>query len=84
MIGITRAVQGTPVRLLFGVPTSEEKTWTHDPRAENMRTGLRGLVRGLNDAEAVAGNFIGVAVYPHWETDAAEWADYDDLWLGRR
>jgi hypothetical protein len=25
----------------------------------------------------------GVAIYPHWETDAAEWAEYDKLWLGR-
>ena len=82
VIGITHAVQGTNARLLLGVPTSEEETWTHVPRAENMHTGLRGLVAGLNDAGAAPGSVSGVAIYPHWETDAAEWAEYDRVWLG--
>jgi hypothetical protein len=25
----------------------------------------------------------GVAIYPYWETDAAEWSIYDKLWLGK-
>jgi hypothetical protein len=83
VIGITQAVRGIPVRLLLGVPTSEEETWTHVPRAENMHTGLRGLVAGLNDADAIPDNVVGVAIYPHWETDASEWTEYDKLWLGK-
>ena len=83
VIGITRAIQGVPARLLFGVPTSEEETWTHRPRAENMHSGLRGFIAGLNDADAVTGSVTGVAIYPHWETDATEWAEYDKLWLGK-
>jgi hypothetical protein len=83
VVGITRAIRGVPARLLFGVPTSEEETWTHRPRAENMRSGLRGLIAGLNDADAATDSVTGVAVYPHWETDAAEWAEYDKLWLGK-
>ena len=83
VIGITRAVQETRAQLLIGVPTSEEATWSHVPHAENMRTGLRGLIAGLNDANAVPQTVTGVAIYPHWETDATEWAEYDKLWLGR-
>ena len=83
VVGITRAIQGTPARLLLGVPTSEEETWTHRPRAENMRSGLRGIIAGLNDADAVPAAVTGVAIYPHWEMDAAKWAEYDKLWLGR-
>jgi len=83
VIGITRATHGMGVRLLFGVPTSEDETWTHHPSAENIRSGLRGIIAGLNDAEAVPQAMTGVAIYPHWETDAAEWEDYDRLWLGK-
>lgn len=83
VIGITHAMQGTNARLLFGVPTSEEETWTHRPLAENMRSGLHGIIAGLNDAEAVPEMVTGVAIYPHWETDSAEWAEYDKLWLGK-
>jgi hypothetical protein len=83
VIGITRAVQETRARLLIGVPTFEEATWSHVPLAENMRTGLRGLVAGLNDAGAAPSVVNGVAIYPHWETDISEWAEYDKLWLGR-
>jgi hypothetical protein len=83
VIGITHAAQGTGVRLWLGVPTSEEETWTHRPWAENMRSGLRGIVSGLNDADAMPDVVTGVAIYPHWETDAAEWAEYERLWLGR-
>jgi hypothetical protein len=82
VIGITRAVQGTNAHLLLGVPTSEEETWSHVPQAENMRTGLRGLVAGLNDADAIPSLVTGVAIYPHWETDASEWNEYNHLWLG--
>jgi Glycosyl hydrolases family 18 len=83
VIGITRATQGTGARLLFGVPTSEEETFTHHPRAENMRSGLHGVIAGLNDADAMSQAVTGVAIYPHWETDAAEWAVYDRIWLGK-
>ncbi len=83
VIGITRALRGTRARLLFGVPTSEEETFGHQPQAENMHSGLRGIIAGLNDAETLPDRLSGVAIYPHWETDAAEWAEYDKLWLGK-
>lgn len=82
VIEISNAVDGTGVQLFFGIPTSEEKTWTHWPSAENMRSGLQGLIDGLNDAKAQAAAVTGVAIYPYWDTDKAEWAIYEALWLG--
>lgn len=81
VIEISRAVSGTGVQLFFGVPTSEERTWTHWPNAENMKSGLQGLVDGLNDAEAQADAVAGTAIYPYWDTDGSEWATYEALWL---
>jgi hypothetical protein len=83
VIEITRAIDGIGVDLFFGIPTSEERTWTHWPYAENMTSGLRGVIDGLNDADARLSVMTGIAIYPYWETDATEWATYESLWLGR-
>lgn len=83
VIEISRVVDGMGVQLFFGIPTSEEKTWTHYPWAENMRSGLEGVIDGLNDAAARPAAVTGVAIYPYWETDKAEWRIYEELWLGR-
>ena len=83
VLGISQALYGTGVDLFFGVPTSEEKTATHLPEAENMESGLLGVIDGLNDAAAQPSATTGVAIYPYWETDDAEWATYDRLWSGR-
>jgi hypothetical protein len=82
VVEISRALDGTGVDLLFGVPASEERTSSHWPSAENVGSGLRGVVDGLNDAQARPGVVSGVALYPHWELDEAEWALYETLWLG--
>lgn len=83
VIEISRAMGGTGVQLFFGIPTSEEETWTHWPDAENMKSALQGLIDGLNDAEAQSAAVTGVAIYPYWDTDEAEWAIYEALWLGQ-
>lgn len=83
VIEVSRAVEDMGVQLFFGIPTSEEETKTHRPDAENVTSGLQGLVEGLNDAEARPAVVTGAAIYPHWETDEAEWAVYESLWLGR-
>lgn len=82
-IEISRAVDDSSVQLFFGIPTSEETTWTHWPWAENMRSGLTGIIDGLNDAGSRPKAVTGVAIYPYWETDEAEWCVYEELWLGR-
>lgn len=82
VIALTRTLVYTDVRVFVGIPTSEEITRTHKPKAENMRNGLRGTVGGLNDWASWSKIVTGVAVYPYWETDDAEWETYQKLWLG--
>lgn len=82
VIGLSRALEDADTTLFIGVPTSEEQTRTHRPAAENVTSGLRGVTDGLNDARAVPHTVAGVALYPYWETDAAEWRTYARLWLG--
>jgi hypothetical protein len=82
-IQASRVVEGLPVELYLGVPVSKERAVMHNPDVENVRSGIEGLVAGLNDAEARPGQVTGVAIYPHWEADADDWAMYEKLWLGR-
>src|SRR5258706_10340610 len=81
VIHISKAVAGLNTELLIGIPTSEEETFTHHASAENMGSGLQGVIDGLNDEEAQHNVVTGVAIYPYWETDSREWATYDSLWL---
>jgi hypothetical protein len=83
VIAASQALDGLPVELLIGVPTSEERTLSHQPHAETMETGLTGVVDGLNDVDTRRHIVTGVAIYPDWETDSQEWAAYERLWLGR-
>jgi hypothetical protein len=83
VMNISRALENEQVELLFGVPTSEEYSTTHYPPAENITNGLPALIEGLNDLDARPGIVTGIAIYPHWETDSAEWKVYESLWLGK-
>lgn len=81
VIALSRALRATDARLLIGVPTSEEATFTHHPTAETMESGLQGIVEGLNDDAAFPDVVTGVAIYPYWETDTQEWESYREMWL---
>jgi hypothetical protein len=83
-LGVLNAVAGTEAEVLIGVPTYFEPRQNHNPQAENMETGLRGVADALDrlpDGGRAA--FAGVAIYAHWETDEAEWAQFNALWRGR-
>jgi hypothetical protein len=83
VIATTQALEGEAVELYLGIPTSEERTLTHWPSAENMTSGLLGVTAGLEDRRSIPSVLTGVAIYPAWETDAQEWAVYETLWLGQ-
>jgi hypothetical protein len=80
---IVRALAGVDVELFLGIPASEERTFTHQPRAENMALGLQAALDALQRLPGQARQITGVAIYPYWETDAAEWATYEAFWLGK-
>jgi len=83
VVQLSRAVDDVQVELFIGVPASEERTLTHWPNAENMTSGLQGVIDGLSDPNAQPSAVTGVAVYPYWEMDADEWASFESLWLNR-
>ena len=71
-----------PPQVLIGLPTyTGDTTWFHDS-AENIRTGLMGVVAGLN-SNTVTQPFAGVAIYRYALTTDADWTAYDALWLGK-
>lgn len=83
VIEISRAIEGLHTEFLVGLPTSEEETSTHRPNAENIESGLQGVLLGLRDDRSVPQAVTGVAIYPHWETDDNEWGTYERLWKDR-
>lgn len=70
-------------RVIIGIPTyTAPPTRAFHANAENMRTGLQGVISGLNyDTWHTA--FAGVAIYPEWLTTDADWATYESEWLGQ-
>ena len=74
--------QHSPRRqVLIGLPTySGDSLWFHSS-AENMRTGLQGVVAGLNSNRDTSA-FTGVAIYRFASTGNTDWTTYDKLWLG--
>lgn len=83
VVHLSQALGGIPVDLFVGIPASEEWTLTHWPNAENMTSGLLGMIDGLSDPDAVPSAVTGVAIYPYWEVDANEWLSYHALWLNK-
>lgn len=83
VINLTNSLHETSAEILIGIPTSEEHSSSHDPAIENMRTGLSGLLAGLNDLDTQSDKISGVAIYPYWETTDDEWQTYAELWLGQ-
>ncbi len=63
------------VELFVGIPSYESS------EAETIENGVLGVVDGLNDIRSKEQKFAGVAIYAYWETDEAEWQQYEENWL---
>lgn len=71
-----------PPRVLIGLPTyTGDSLWFHSS-AENLTTGLSGVVAGLNSNRDTH-PFVGVAIYRYGLTTNADWDQYNALWLGK-
>ncbi len=68
-----QALEGLRVHFLIGLPTSEENTPSHNITTEYLANALYGFYEGLRQS-ANPNTIDGIAIYPHWETDEAEWA----------
>jgi hypothetical protein len=74
---------GDKVTVFMGVPTYDDGGRLRFHRsAENMRSGIRGVRKGLARFEPGRRADVGIAVYAAWTTDEAEWATYERDWLG--
>jgi hypothetical protein len=80
-IEVSRTVSNVGSHVFFGISASEEKTWTHWPSAENIGSGLQGIIDGLNDAEAHPACVSGVALYMYGDMDEVKWSVYKTSWL---
>lgn len=77
------AVRDSRVEVLIGIPVYHDTSRGFRADAENMSSGLHGLILGLNNTHPEAlPRFGGVAIYPYWEIGDGEWATYDRDWLG--
>jgi hypothetical protein len=83
VVYLTNSLSESSADLFIGIPTSEEHSSAHDPAVENMQTGLRGFIAGLNDSDTQSERIAGIAIYPYWETTEDEWQTYSKLWLGQ-
>lgn len=80
VIAITRLLPH--VDIYIGVPTYDEQKPSFNPEAENITTGLEGIISGLNSRRSVRDAVKGVAIYANWETDQDEWKTYREMWMG--
>ncbi|TAK60494.1 MAG: hypothetical protein EPO22_09225 [Dehalococcoidia bacterium] len=82
-VEVVRAV-GARVTVFMGVPTYDDGAfWKFHPSAENMRSGIRGVRRGLDHLDDGETRNVGIAIFAEWTTDDAEWRTYSDEWLRR-
>ncbi len=80
VIYLSQILGGYEVDLLIGIPTYEDDKESFDPAVENMETGLRGVINGLNNKRTDVDAFTGVSIYANWETTSEEWDIYQQLW----
>jgi len=65
-------------QVLIGLPTYEDATPSHNPRAENLLLGLKG-VREAQPQNKLAVD--GIALFADYTTDNREWGQYERYWL---
>jgi len=80
VIAITRLLP--EMNIFIGVPTYDDQKPSFNPEAENISTGLNGVIAGLNSRRSIRDAIRGVAIYANWETDMEEWKVYRQLWQG--
>lgn len=71
-----------PPEVLIGLPTYAGNGFWFHATAENIASGLRGVIAGLNSNHDTSA-FTGVAVYRYGTTSDADWREYEQLWLGK-
>ncbi|MGZ3600263.1 MAG: hypothetical protein ACXWQ5_11240 [Ktedonobacterales bacterium] len=71
-----------PPEVLIGLPTYPGNGFWFHATAENMTSGLHGVIAGLNSNRDTSA-FAGVAIYRFGTSSDADWREYEQLWLGK-
>ena len=72
--------------VLIGLPTYTDERWNFHSNAENLGTGLQGVIETLQDLRQrgnLPQNFAGVAIFASWTTSANQWNQFDKVWRGK-
>ena len=79
---ITRAVAeaNSACEVLVGLPTYGPGLRAHNPYAENLRMGLKGVRESSPDSRS----FAGVALFADYTMEPEEWADFGRWWANGR
>ncbi len=80
IIYITNALKNTNAKVLIGLPTYKNRTKSFAPEAENLSSGITGVIRGLENIRSHRDAFSGIALYPYWTMDETDWHTLDTLW----
>jgi hypothetical protein len=67
--------------VIIGLPTYEDGTPSHNPHAENISLGLKGVRAGLASSDEARISVQGVALFADYTTDEREWKIWDDEWI---
>lgn len=79
VIAISRLLPESKVWI--GVPTYDDQRPGFNAEAENITSGMQGVIDGMNSSRTVNEAIEGVAIYANWETDSNEWNTYKSMWL---
>ena len=75
---VTRLI-GDQVTVFIGVPTYTQGQ--PFPWAENLRSAIRGVRRGLDRLRRQPAHPVGLALFAEWTTTPDEWALYQTTWV---
>lgn len=68
----------------FGIPAYEKGGNDFDPKVENVKNGILGVIIGLDNLRSNLDSFAGISIYPYWEISDDEWKTFDELWLNKK
>ena len=72
-----------PPEIVIALPTYDAAP-DHDPVVENVSTAARGVKAGIKQVGKLGDMIQGVGLYEYKTTDSLEWANYAEVWLGRK
>jgi hypothetical protein len=81
--GVLESLRNMPAQVLVGVPSYSGDRWNFHERAENLGSGLQGVIESLKDLRrngSLPDNFEGVSIFGEWTTSDQEWTIFDRVW----